>query len=235
MLRKHRADKAAVTAAVLVEPHVVLAAVDDLGVQAPGIGAPGKVGDVAGVVEILHVQPDGLAGGEGVNAHGNNLGGHAVHGVVDELELSGAGFNVQEGELGNLALVFLVKRHLGGIRRQVPSGIDAELVAAHAFSVNGAGIRGLGNADGDVLITVFYIQAAFFREEGEPALGGRRPGGHLVPGDAGIAHSFENGLFHGEVFTRMGRAGVNNPVLRKSKSAGEKGACSYHPFIHIML
>ena len=49
----------------------------------------------------------------------------------------------------------------------------------------------------------------------------------VYPADqaAGIAYATIHGVFHTEVFSGMGLPGVQDLVLRKSKSAGEKYAC----------
>ena len=213
----------------------MLGTVHHLGIETLAVRAPGQVGDVPLFAEIPYIQPDSLGRCKAVHAHADVLRGHAVHGIVKELELAGAGLDVEERELAYAALVLLVEGHLGGVRAHVPSGIDAKLVAAYGFSVDDTGVCRLGDADGGVLLAVFGIQAALVCKEREPALARGRHVREFVARDTAIAYTPEDGFFHGEVFAGMGFPYVDDAVLCKKKSAGDKGACSdKHPFHRLL-
>ena len=54
-------------------------------------------------------------------------------------------------------------------------------------------------------------------------------------GHPGVAGTLVDGFFHREVLPFVGGTGVNDPVLRKSKEAGEQGACCKKGSLHIQL
>lgn len=239
VLREEGAHIVAVAGPVLVQLQVVLAAVQNLGKDVLGIRAPGDVGDIALRGEIVHLEVGGVARGKVVYAHGHFFGVHPVHGILDLPELSGAGLDVQEREPANLVLVFAVEGHGRAVRAHVPAIVDAELVAAHRFSIDQVGAVGGGYHEVEVLLEVLGIEAAFLLVEGISALG--MTGGLVGDGavglkeqarSAGIAYPPVDGFLHGEVLARMGFSHIDDAVLRKRKSAGAKDTCSQDKSSH---
>ena len=211
----------------------MLAAVQNLGIDVLGIRAPGDVGDIALRAEVIYLEVGGAARGKVIDAHGHLLGVHSVHGVFDLPQFSGTGPDVQKREPAYLVLVFSIEGHGAAVRAHVPAVVNAELVPAHRFSVNQVGSVGGRNHKVEVFLEVFGVEAAFLLVEGVSALGtgGRFVGDAAVglqeeAGSAGIAHTPVDGFLHGEVLARMGFPYVDDAVLGKRKSAGEKGACS---------
>ena len=149
----------------------MLAAVHNLGIDIAGVRAPGNVGDVPFLGEILHIQPYGGAGGEIIDPNGHLFGSHPVHGVLDLREGSGAGVDVQQRELGHHGLVFPVESHFGTVRRHIPAGIDAEFVSAYRFPENQIGTVGRGDDKTLFPCVVPGKKAAPVREEGIAGLG----------------------------------------------------------------
>ena len=172
VFRKKGAHKVAGGGAVLVQLGVVLAAVQDLGIEAAAVRAPGDVGDVTFCGKVVYFQINGFSAGKIVHANGYLFRVHAVHGVFDLLELSGAGVDVQKGKPGNLVLVFAVKGHLAAVRRHVPAGINPKLVAAYRFSVYQVGPVGGGNHKALFPLVVPGEEATAVCEEGVALFGG---------------------------------------------------------------
>ena len=147
------------------------------------------------------------------------LRGHSVHRVVYFLKGTCAGFYVKERELCHQSLVLAVESHLGGIRRHIPSGVNAKFIAAYGLAVNYAGIVGDGNVrdlSGEV---VLQKETVFILEHGESALSF---GGELrvfVTGDTAVANTLVDGLLHSEVLARMGLTDIQDPVLSKKCAA----------------
>ena len=213
---------------------MVLAAVHHLGEDVFAVRTPTDVGDIPLGGKIFHLQPGGASGGEIIDPHGHFLGVHAVHGVLDELELSGAVPDVQKGEFRHLGLVFPVESHFGAIRAHEPAGIDAEFVAADGFSVNDILAVGGGNDKALFADIVPGEEASAFLKEGKALLRGlflRPTLDHaaivikLEKRRAGVAGASVDGFFHGEVPSGMRGARVKDALLSIRKSAGEKGAC----------
>ena len=188
------------------------------------VRAPGDIGDVTFCGKVVYLQINGFPAGKIVHANGYLFRVHAVHGVFDLLELSGAGVDVQKGKPGNLVLVFAVKGHFAAVRRHVPAGVNPELVAAYRFSVYQVGAVGGGNHKALLPLVVPGEEAAAVCEEGVALFGGflgfvgkGAVGLQEHAGNAGIAHALVDGLFHGEVFTVVGGLYVHNGVLGPSK------------------
>ncbi len=140
LLGQERPQAAAVRHVVDVQVDVLLCPVEDLDVDAVTPGAPGNVGQVAFLVEIVHLQPDRRALGYIVHAQGDLLGGHAVHRIADLPQGAGARGDVEQREERDAAFVFPVESDLAAVGRNEDAAADAEFVAADALPAHDAGI-----------------------------------------------------------------------------------------------
>ena len=139
VFREYGTDIAAIGHLVLVKPHVMLAAVYNLCVNILFVRAPGKVGDVTFFGKVIYIQPNGAIFLEIINADFQKLRIHTVHGVFNELQLSGAGLDIQDREIRDVGLVFSVIGQFDMGRRPFKALCKAKLVSHGSAAVNNIG------------------------------------------------------------------------------------------------
>ena len=242
VLRQERADELAGGGAVLVQFHVMLGAVQDLHIDGLVVRGPADVREEALRGELRDVQVHGAALVQVVDAQGHDFRVHPVHRVLDELQLAGAGADVQEREIGDAGLVLAVEGELPARRGPEDAAVDAELVPAHGLPVDDLAV--VGNGHGDRVLAVGDVQAVA-HVEGLPALRRLRnlevlvdAGGGPLPAfleavfvviDPGIEPVFrgqaaDDGVFHRQHPAVMRRVRADHARLGKKNAAHEGGA-----------
>ena len=238
---------------------MVLAAVQHLRVNAPVVRAPGQVGNETLLGEIRHVHPHGAVLVKVIHAHLQQFAVHPVHRVFQQFQFSGAGLDIEQGEVRHPGLILLVKGQLAAVGGPFIALPETELAAHHGAAEHDIAVVGLADIEGlPVLFPQEGVSVQAHAITGDAALEGiiglrtlRFVGGKVLrvlqaaleelPIPLGkeemgsvqpaglrpcITYAPENGLFHGEVFTGVTLAYVNDVVLCKRKSTGEEGACN---------
>ena len=147
-LREEPLDEGTRGGGVAVEVHLVLLAVENLDVDKFAVGAPCDVGQVALLVEIVHLNPHGLLGCGVVDPERDALRGETVLGVLYVYKRARTGCNVEQGKIGHAALVLAVEGNRKAIGRGECTTVDAKLVATNVGAVDdvGVGVGGYGLA-----------------------------------------------------------------------------------------
>ena len=190
VLRQERADELAGGGAVLVQLHVVLGAVQDLHIDGLVVRGPADVREEAFRGKLRDVQVHGAALVQVVDAQGHDFRVHPVHRVLDELQLAGAGADVQEREVRHAGLVLAVEGEFTARRSPEDATVDAELVAAHGLSIDDLAV--VGNGDGYGVLAVGDVQAVPHVERSPTPLrrGPEHPPGRHAPTGGGIRGGF---------------------------------------------
>ena len=250
ILRQERADELARRGAVLVQLHVVLGAVQDLHIDGLVVRGPADVREEALRGELRGVQVHGAALVQVVDAQGHDFRVHPVHRVLDELQLAGAGADVQEREVRHAGFVLAVEGELPARRGPEDAAIDAELVPAHGLPVDDLAVVGDGHGDG--VLAVGDVQAVA-HVEGSPAHRRLRrlkvlvdARGHPLPAfleavfvviDPGVipvlrGQAADDGVFHRQHPAVMRRMRADHARLGKKNAAHEGGAQQEDALFH---
>ena len=116
MLGKERSQTLAGGSVIDVQVHVLLGTVQHLYVDAVICRPPCYVGQITFIIKISDIHPNGGVFCCIIDSQCYDLRLHAVHGVPDLLESTGAGCDVQQRELRDAALILLVERNTAAVR-----------------------------------------------------------------------------------------------------------------------
>ena len=142
---------------------MLLAAVEHLDIDVPGVRGPADVGQVAVQAEVIHVGIYRFPCGEVVDSEADSLGVHAVHRVAYVHERACPRGDVQKGEFGHQALVLAVEGEPAPVRRPEYAAVYPEFVPADALAVNYCRIVAYGNR-APVSPGIFDVEASSFAD-----------------------------------------------------------------------